>query len=133
MTYPMMKEAWEFGDLQDVSESLNIKGCRICLLNLSSGRKCLEVDIGWKKESTNLWLDNWTNMGAVAHIIHLQDSPMNSKVVDIINNGVWNIEHRHFPEFLTEHILSLKIGEEDTTDIAIWTPNNKGTFSPSTV
>ncbi|KAK6788051.1 hypothetical protein RDI58_016576 [Solanum bulbocastanum] len=45
--------------------------------------------ISWKINSgnTNLWWDNWTNMGAMTHIIHLQDPPMSSKVVDIINNG----------------------------------------------
>ncbi|XP_060182556.1 uncharacterized protein LOC132612272 [Lycium barbarum] len=68
-------------------------------------------------------------MGAVAQLINIQDPPMNSRVSEVIHNGAWHIEMMQFPEFLAEQILSVDIGDQNSKDYAIWTPNSNGIFS----
>ncbi|KAH0708748.1 hypothetical protein KY284_010175 [Solanum tuberosum] len=124
----MKRWYWKFRTTYSLwSKFLNAKYCRfispiaklimptqsLIWKKMLRSRDRMEERILWKINggNINLWWDNWTNMGAVTHIIHLQDPPMNSKVVDIINNGVWNIER-----------------EQDTTDIASLTPNVQRNF-----
>lgn len=77
-----------------------------------------------------MW-DNWTDMGAIAHIIQKENIPENQKVKAFFNNRRWNIDHMHFPEFLAEHIHTINIGEDNLPDQPIWKPTHRGTFSTS--
>ncbi|XP_070054105.1 uncharacterized protein [Nicotiana tomentosiformis] len=101
--------------------------------NMLRFREIVEDRMFWKINAgdSNLWWDNWTDMGAISRIILVGEIHGNQMVKNLINNGNWNIEHMHFPEFPTEHILTIPIGDQNCPDVPIWTPNVNGTFSTS--
>lgn len=87
----------------------------------------------WRINSGNssLWWDNWSELGVIAQIIHLQEPPCNQAVSDVIVNNKWNISNLHLPELLFEQILSIPIGNHNSVDLPVWMPNSCGSFTTS--
>ncbi|OIT19933.1 hypothetical protein A4A49_55077 [Nicotiana attenuata] len=73
----------------------------------------VEDNMLWKINSSNssLWWDNWTGFGDIAQVIYYDYSLANQTVNDIIVDGRWSIDHLQLPEYMTEQILSITIGD----------------------
>ncbi|XP_059302171.1 uncharacterized protein LOC132054125 [Lycium ferocissimum] len=85
----------------------------------------VEEQMLWKinSGSSNLWWDNWTGLGALAHVILHNDIGRNHRVNEILEDGLWNIEQLHLPEYLAELILAIPIGNMNLLDNPIWMPS----------
>ncbi|XP_075095479.1 uncharacterized protein LOC142173737 [Nicotiana tabacum] len=81
--------------------------------------------------SSSLIWDNWTSFGAIALVINHNGTNRHQIVKDLIDNGHWNIDHLHLPEYLAEIILSIPIGNPHCPDTPICMPTTNENFSTS--
>nr|XP_016474344.1 PREDICTED: uncharacterized protein LOC107796124 [Nicotiana tabacum] len=52
---------------------------------------------------------------------------------DVITDDKWDVDQLQLPEFLTEQIRSIGIGDQSCYDIPVWMPNSTGNFTTSSV
>ncbi|XP_060203034.1 uncharacterized protein LOC132631475 [Lycium barbarum] len=129
MCYPIEEGGLGFKRLKDISEALAMKRwwrfrtektLWAEFLKIKYSRLAHPIDRKWR-----------AGLGALAHIILHNDIGRNHRVNEIIEDGLWNIEQLHLPEYLAELILDIPIGNMNLLDNPIWMPSPNGKFSTS--
>ncbi|XP_060170694.1 uncharacterized protein LOC132601635 [Lycium barbarum] len=100
-------------------------------------REVIEQEIWWKIQQGNsyFWMDNWTGLGALYHIIPVEFEwdPTVILVKDVAEEGQWNegLIRELLPEDLANHIvenISPPV-EHNEVDKAFWKLESRGKFS----
>ncbi|OIS98450.1 hypothetical protein A4A49_60823, partial [Nicotiana attenuata] len=93
----------------------------------------VEEELLWQINAGNIsfWWDNWSEMGVVAQIMHRQGISGVQIVRDVITDDKWDVDQLKLPDFLTEQIQSIGIGNQSCCDIQVWMPNSSGNFTTS--
>ncbi|XP_070047509.1 uncharacterized protein [Nicotiana tomentosiformis] len=140
MFYPIEEGGLGFTRLKDISDALAMKRWWRFRTGLSHGWQSIlavkdkvEEQIMRKVNSgsSSLIWDNWTSFGAIALVINHNGTNRHQIVKDLIDNGHWNIDHLHLPEYLAEIILSIPIGNPHCPDTPICMPTTNENFSTS--
>ncbi|XP_060195291.1 uncharacterized protein LOC132624543 [Lycium barbarum] len=79
------------------------------------------------------WWDNWTEMGPLAQLCpnFITRSTNKKKVKDFISNNIWDVQRLYntLPSPVALHISSIKLGQCNKSDYAIWKATEDGHFS----
>ena len=97
-------------------------------------RPLLKHKIG-NRCGTYLWYDNWHPLGPLLvkfapRVAYDAALPLDAKVVDIIDNGVWQWPSANSPDLIEirahMHIVANPLGTYDTV---IWSPSPNGKYN----
>ncbi|XP_060216704.1 uncharacterized protein LOC132644143 [Lycium barbarum] len=79
---------------------------------------------------SSFWWDNWTGYGAIANYCPDYVHSSSTKVKEFIDNNEWDIQNLQniLPDWLYQHINTIKIGSNQKKDFIIWKPAADGVF-----